>query len=147
MDTKQALKEFQDYFTEIEWNDHAVNKVKGILNGMSTKTVVKKETVIKYKYVHINRELTLAPEAIDFDAIAERVCEVHKVPSWVIYSKSRKTEYVHARADFVWRVKNRNPGQTLTSIGKYMRRDHSSVLHLINGIHDGKYRVGIGEEL
>lgn len=147
MSTKEALKELQDYLTDVEWNDHAVKKVEGILDKAikaNSKTIVRKKYIKVYSGV---QGLTVKNELVDFDAIAEKVCEAHNLPVNAIFSKNRSEAYVNARADFVFRVKRANPNQSLKSIGAYMRRDHTTVIHYISGIRYGHYTVGVGEEV
>ena len=147
MSTKEALKEFQDYFTEIEWSEHAVKKVENLLDKLAQ---ANHKVVVKHKYIKIVHGAhglkNKLPELVDFEALAQKVCAAHNLPEDALYSKNRKREYVSARADFIWRVKRQNPTQSLKSIGRYLRRDHTTIMHLLNGITYGHYPVGVGEE-
>lgn len=73
--------------------------------------------------------------------IAAAVCDVLKIGQIDMISERRATHFAEARQIFYWICKNYT-SRPLTHIGKYARRDHSTVIHGIEKINQqmDKYR-------
>lgn len=56
------------------------------------------------------------------------ICDIFKVSSKSLWSKTRKREVVHARFMCYWYLYN-STELTLSAIGKMFNRDHATVLH------------------
>ena len=83
-----------------------------------------KQQILKY-----NKQAP--PVDVTLDEIMENVATYCDMEVRDIKSKTRVHKFVRARVLFY--VKARNHGYTLPQIGKYVRRDHSTV---INGIYN-----------
>lgn len=67
---------------------------------------------------------------MSLDDIAAFVCDQHLITIGELKSKKRQRELVEARVDFS-RISNLEYGYSLTTIGRYMNRDHTTIIHYL----------------
>lgn len=65
-------------------------------------------------------------------AIVQAVADEHRVPVHDIYGRSQKAYIVAARACAIRRVRE-EAGLSLNRIGELFDRDHSTIIHHLNG--------------
>lgn len=86
---------------------------------------MKLEFIFESDYIYRNREVFKIQSAIH-EVIGIRLCEYN--------TKSRNRDFVFARMIFVYQCRRKK--MKLTQIAKYVHRDHSSMLHLLNKYDD-----------
>ena len=94
-------------------NDHALKRIEALLESKIQKSVF--------------REL---PSKIPIKIWAEDYCVDFNVSIDVIMDRSRKQEIVDIRHDFIKAAYM--SGYKCTSIARFLKRDHTSILHAIN---------------
>lgn len=77
----------------------------------------------------------------DLSEIARIVCEVTKVSETIFFSKSQRGFAVEARAIFC-KIAYERGRHTTTKIGKFINRDHATVLHCLETV-DNRNRLYI----
>jgi chromosomal replication initiation ATPase DnaA len=123
MTIQEAKKELVDYF-DLDLNSHSSKKIDTIL--ASVERVVEK-LVIKKKYLYVDVAHSDGPP--DLESEAKRISEMYDTTVENMRSKNREHNTVGARAHLVreMRINKRVPVKTL---GKFLNRDHSSIIHL-----------------
>lgn len=86
---------------------------------------MKLEFIFESDYIYRNREVFKIQSAIH-EVMGIRLCEYN--------TKSRNRDFVFARMIFVYQCRRKK--MKLTQIAKYVHRDHSSMLHLLNKYND-----------
>ena len=86
---------------------------------------MKLEFIFESDYIYRNKEVFKIQSAIH-EVIGIRLCEYN--------TKSRNRDFVFARMIFVYQCRRKK--MKLTQIAKYVHRDHSSMLHLLNKYDD-----------
>jgi hypothetical protein len=70
--------------------------------------------------------------------IAAEVCRKHRVSLTAFRSPRRGQQFVQARFEFYWRARNETE-KSLPQIGRYVNRDHTTIMHGIR-----KYEAALG---
>lgn len=66
-----------------------------------------------------------------------KICSALGVEPDAALSKSRKGEYVEARQIFCLLLHNpKDPDCTKNKLGKFLRRDRTTIIHLLNRVND-----------
>lgn len=86
---------------------------------------MKLEFVFESDHIYRNKEVLKIQSAIQ-EVMGIRLCEYN--------TKSRNRDFVFARMIFVYQCRRKK--MKLTQIAKYVHRDHSSMLHLLNKYND-----------
>ncbi len=86
---------------------------------------MKLEFIFESDYIYRNKEVFKIQSAIH-EVMGIRLCEYN--------TKSRNRDFVFARMIFVNQCRRKK--MKLTQIAKYVHRDHSSMLHLLNKYND-----------
>ncbi|HEY9542981.1 MULTISPECIES: DUF4406 domain-containing protein [Bacteroidales] len=86
---------------------------------------MKLEFIFESDYIYRNKEVFKIQSAIH-EVMGIRLCEYN--------TKSRNRDFVFARMIFVYQCRRKK--MKLTQIAKYVHRDHSSMLHLLNKYND-----------
>lgn len=86
---------------------------------------MKLEFIFESDYIYRNKEVFKIQSAIH-EVTGIRLCEYN--------TKSRNRDFVFARMIFVYQCRRKK--MKLTQIAKYVHRDHSSMLHLLNKYND-----------
>ena len=77
-----------------------------------------------------------------FHRMAVESAKKHGIQSSVIFGRGRRSRAVLARQEAFWRAYNET-GASLTEIGRFWDRDHTTILH---GIRRHEERMGVGKQ-
>lgn len=77
-----------------------------------------------------DRDYLLKPIGRPLHAVAIDVCQKHRVSAQELLSSRRLKAFVLARQEFCWRAR-RETEASLPEIGKFIGRDHTTVIHSI----------------
>jgi hypothetical protein len=123
MTKKEFVKELKDYFSDHEWKPYDEKRIMLLLNKFEeeSKPVVLIKQEVEY------------PERVDSFPDMEnewlKICQIHNIDP-VTSRKNKKQENVSARTYFVRYMYLKYNKVTSTAIGKFLGRDHSTVLHM-----------------
>jgi chromosomal replication initiation ATPase DnaA len=126
MTPKEALKEIKDYFN-LDMLPYSEQRLLSILEMLEkTKTITK----IKKVYVYSEKEKHHDENRLDLIEEAQRVAYMYGTTLQEMKSKRRYPNIVGARAHFC-RYARLHSDITLSSLGRFLHRDHTSIMHLI----------------
>lgn len=123
MTIKEARNEIVSYFN-LEMNDYSEQKLKTILSSIE-RVIYKKE--VEKKYIYVNVEEPQHPVDLEKEAMA--ICPLYGITLDDMVSANRSHDCVGARAHFVREMRLKNK-ITTTKLAEFLRRDHSTILHL-----------------
>lgn len=149
MSNKEFIKHLEDYFTEVEFTDHARRKIDSLLNQYADKindnwqwkyaksekkalyfrTLLKRAKKHSYPPLYERALPIVRLTEQQFNDIAEKICNTHNITLEELKGRERMAHYVYARIDFVNAVWKKHPSVTLKSIGRYLKKDHSTIIH------------------
>lgn len=81
------------------------------------------ELMAKYRAVEI------ATPASRRRLVCEEVCKKHKIPVAEVLGKSRTAPIIRARQEVMYELCMRFPTVPIAEIGRFLKRDHTTVLH------------------
>jgi len=126
MTAKEALKEIKDYFN-LDLLPYSEQRLLSILEMLDkTQTITK----IKKVYVYDNEHLQYEEKRIDLIEEAERVAHMYDTSLQEMKCKRKFHNIVSARAHFC-RYVRLHSDMSLSQIGRFLKRDHTSVMHLV----------------
>lgn len=122
MTKKEFIKELKDYFSDHEWKPYDEKRMMLLLNKFEEEM---KPVVIKREIEHPQRVDSFP----DMESEWLKICKLYNVDP-IASRKNKKQENVSARTHFVRYMYLKYDKITSTSIGKFLGRDHSTVLHM-----------------
>lgn len=112
---KEILKYIQLY---TGCSDHALKRIEAILEPRLQSVAVEKRPF---------REL---PSKVPIKTWAENYCKDFNISMTILMTRSRKQELVDIRYEFIKAAYV--SGYKCTTIARFLKRDHSTILHAIN---------------
>ncbi len=126
MTAKEALKEIKDYFN-LDLLPYSEQRLLSILEMLDkTKTVTK----IKKVYVFDSQEAEDEEKQIDLIEEAQRIAHMYGTTLQEMKGKRKFHNIVSARAHFC-RYVRLHSNMPLTQLGRFLKRDHTTIMHLI----------------
>jgi chromosomal replication initiation ATPase DnaA len=126
MTPEEALKEIKDYFN-LELLPYSRQRLFSILEMLDkTKTITK----IKKVYVYSDNEVQHQENRLDLVEEAQRIAHMYDTSLHEMKGRRRFVNIVSARAHFC-RYAKLNSDISLSELGRFLRRDHTSIMHLI----------------
>jgi len=130
MTPKEALKEIKDYFN-LDMLPYSEQRLLSILEMLYTQKIVTKDIIkIKKVYVYNEKEKQHDENRLDLIEEAQRIAYMYGTTLQEMKSKRRYPNIVGARAHFC-RYARLHSDITLSSLGRFLHRDHTSIMHLI----------------
>lgn len=123
MDIIQAIEEIRHYFN-LDLMPHSRDRLERILKNVSHERIV---TKVKEVVVYAT---DVTPVASDVHEEAQRIGKLYNTNLEEMQSKKRDKNIVLARAHFA-RYMRLHSNYTIVSIAKFLKRDHSSIIHLL----------------
>lgn len=123
MEVTEAIEEIRHYFN-LELLPHSRARLERILKNVSHERIV-----TKVKEVVVYPTESDIP-IVDFAEEAQRIAKLYNTTLQEMQSKKRNKNIVSARAHFSRYVKLHSK-YTTVAIGRFLRRDHSSIIHLL----------------
>ena len=126
MTAKEALKEITDYFN-LDLLPYSEQRLLRILEMLDkTKTVTK----VKKVYVHDQKEVEHEEKRLDLIEEAQRIAYMYDTTLKDMQGKRKFHNIVAARAHFC-RYARLHSDISLSSLGRFLKRDHTSIMHLV----------------
>lgn len=75
-------------------------------------------------------------KTITLEDLENFICKEFKITPEQLKGKCRRTEYVYPRQLFCYLMKLYSPRQSYVSIGRFINRDHSTVITSIEKVND-----------
>lgn len=128
MNTDQAIEDIKHYFN-LDLMPHSRERLKRILELTSKEKIVEK-VVTKRIYLNAVEEES---KVVNFESLKEetqRIGMLYDTNLIEMQSKKRHRNIVSARAH-VCRYMKLNSKITTTALGKFFRRDHTTIIHLL----------------
>jgi chromosomal replication initiation ATPase DnaA len=126
MTAKEALKEIKDYFN-LDLLPYSEQRLLRILEMLDkTKTVTK----VKKVYVHNEKEIEHEEKRLDLIEEAQRIAHMYDTTLKEMQGKRKFHNIVAARAHFC-RYARLHSDISLSSLGRFLKRDHTSIMHLV----------------
>jgi hypothetical protein len=137
---KEFIKWAENFFVDVEWTDAIKKRLKFMINALDTRVVFKEgppKLIVKHvtKFVRISEIPQDVPKQ-RLDEIAEKVCTLYGINLEDLKGKSRRKLFVDARFEFCMAA--RHSEHTLTDIGRYLNRDHTTVMHHLHQRNSGE---------
>lgn len=146
MSAQSFLKDFKDYFVDLELTEFDEQRLTGIFERNIPVTVVErpkivykeivKERVVYRDIVPIVQRKMIEMEKLygERERLFNQICEYWALPYSKVRSPCREQPLVYCRCHsfFIFR----EMGMTLKEIGNYFERDHTTVLHGLQAVAD-----------
>lgn len=128
MNIEQAIEEIRFYFN-LDLMPHSKDRLKRILESVAKETIIEKH-ITKKVYVNVSEDES---KIMNIEALKEeskRIGLLYNTNLHEMQSKRRDRNIVSARAH-VCRYVKLNSKITTVALGKFFRRDHTSIIHLL----------------
>jgi len=125
MKIDQAIEEIRFYFN-LDLMPHSRDRLKRILEQVAKDKIIEK-VITKTVYLNVHEDQN---KLMNIKEEANRIGLLYGTDLAEMQSKRRERNIVQARAHFARYVKL-NSKHTITSIAKFLRRHHTSIIHLL----------------
>ena len=78
----------------------------------------------------------LIPKDTDLDDVKDLICAKHNISKEQLVQVTRDRDIVNARKIFAYAAKKYIKDISFSKVGKYMGKDHSTMIYYINDIND-----------
>ncbi len=114
----------------------SIRELEGVVVSLlAYATVLNREITIDLAQSVLSNAIKVQKKSINFDMIAQRVCEFYGIELDQLFSKSRKREISDARQMVMFMAK-RHAKMPITAIGTCLSRKHATVHHACRTIED-----------
>jgi len=126
MTVEEAYKEIEHYFN-LDLLPYSSEKLMRILSSLE-----KTKTIVKYKriYADATESKEIEQRRVDLVEEAERIAYIYNTNLKELQSSCRQQNMVSARVHFC-RYVRLHSDMSLKQIGKFLRKDHTSIVHYI----------------
>ena len=114
----------------------SIRELEGIVVSLlAHATVLNREITIDLAQTVLNNAVKIQKKTVNFDMVAQKVCDYYNIDSDKLFTKSRKREISDARQMVMYLAK-RHVKMPVTAIGTRLSRSHATVLHALKNIEE-----------
>lgn len=114
----------------------SIRELEGIVVSLlAHATVLNREITIDLAQAVLNNAVKIQKKTVNFDMVAQKVCDYYNIDSDKLFTKSRKREISDARQMVMYLAK-RHVKMPVTAIGTRLSRSHATVLHALKNIEE-----------
>lgn len=114
----------------------SIRELEGIVVSLlAHATVLNREITIELAQAVLGNSVRVQKKSVNFDMIAQKVCDYYNIDSDKLFTKTRKREISDARQMVMYLAK-RHVKMPVTAIGTRLSRSHATVLHALKNIEE-----------